>query len=115
MSIAGYAPQLKYCSLCKGSVGVEKIGFSFEQRGIICAPCSFKVQPQIRFQAGILKYLIKLSTMEIKHADRLKFPKGTETEIEQLTHKYILSYTGRELKSYPFIKNMAQNDWSVKS
>mgnify|MGYP006120197827 CR=1 FL=1 len=115
MTIAGYAPQLKHCSLCKGSVGTEKIGFSFEQRGVICSPCSFKAQPQIRFQAGILKYLIKLSTMEIKHADRLKFPKGTEIEIEQLTHKYILSYTGRELKSYPFIKNMAQNDWSVKS
>ena len=96
-------------------MGTEKIGFSFEQRGIICSPCSFKAQPQIRFQAGILKYLIKLSTMEIKHADRLKFPKGTEIEIEQLIHKYILSHTGRELKSYPFIKNMAQNDWNVKS
>ena len=46
--------------------------------------------------------------MDIKYANRLKFPKGTELEIEQLIHRFILSYTGRELKSYPFIRNMAK-------
>ena len=46
--------------------------------------------------------------MDIKHANRLKFPKGIELEIEQLIHRFILSFTGRELKSYPFIKSMAK-------
>jgi len=107
MCLAGYTPQLSYCSICKKPEHSTKIGFSFERRGIICEPCSFQAQPEIHFQAGILKYLKKLKTMDIKHANRLKFPKGSELEIEQLIHRFVLSYTGRELKSYPFIKNMA--------
>ena len=113
--LAGYSPQLSHCSICKGSGETEKIGFSFERRGIICESCSFKAQPEMRFRAGILKYLKKLKTMDIKHANRLKFPKGTELEIERLTHRFILSYTGRELKSYPFIKNMGKIDSGMKS
>jgi len=114
--LAGYTPQLSHCSICKGgSEETKKIGFSFEHRGIICEPCSFKAQPEMRFQAGILKYLKKLTTMDIKHANRLKFPKDTKLEIERLTRRFILSYTGRELKSYPFIKNMARIDLDMKS
>jgi DNA repair protein RecO (recombination protein O) len=108
MCIAGYTPQLSHCSICKKKGYSTKIGFSFERRGIICEPCSFQVKPEIRFQVGILKYLKKLKTMNIRHANRLKFPKGSELEIEQLIHRFVLSYTGRELKSYPFIKNMAK-------
>ena len=114
MCLAGYAPQLSYCAICKKSEYTTKIGFSFERRGIICEPCSFQAQPEIRFQAGTLKYLKKLKTMDIKHANRLKFPKGIELEIEQLIHRFILSYTGRELKSYPFIKSMAKIDTSIE-
>jgi len=108
MVLTGYTPQLSHCSICKGLPGTERIGFSFERRGIVCEPCSFKAQPEMRFQAGTLNYLKKLKTMDVKHANRLKFPKSAELEIERLTHRLILSYTGRELKSYPFIKNMAK-------
>ena len=114
MCLAGYTPQLSYCAICKKSEYTTKIGFSFERRGIICEPCAFQAQPGIRFQAGTLKYLKKLKTMDIKHTNRLKFPKGIELEIEQLIHRFILSYTGRELKSYPFIKSMAEIDTSIE-
>ena len=106
MCLAGYAPQLNHCTTCKKVDYTTKIGFSFERRGIICELCSLQVNPEIYFQIGILKYLKKLKTIDIKHASRLKFPKGTELEIEQLIHRFILSHTGRELKSYPFIKDM---------
>ena len=114
MCLAGYTPQLSYCAICKKSEYTTKIGFSFEHRGIICEPCTFQAQPGIRFQAGTLKYLKKLKTMDTKHVNRLKFPKGIEVEIEQLMHRFILSYTGRELKSYPFIKNMSKIDTSLE-
>jgi DNA repair protein RecO (recombination protein O) len=106
MCLAGYAPQFSHCTRCKKSGYTTKVGFSFEQRGIICEPCSFQIKPEIYFQIGILKYLKKLKTIDIKHANRLKSPKGTELEIEQLIHRIILSHTGRELKSYPFIRDM---------
>ena len=69
----------------------------------------------MRFRIGTLKYLKKLKTMNVRHASRLKFPKGMEQEIEQLTHTLILSHIGRELKSYPFIKNMAEIDLEMES
>ena len=106
MCLAGYAPQLNHCTTCKKVDYTTKIGFSFERRGIICELCSLQVKPEIYFQIGILKYLKKLKTIDIKHANRLKFPKGTELDIERLIHRYILSHTGRELKSYPFIRDM---------
>lgn len=115
MCLAGYTPQLSHCSICKGSAGTERIGFSFEQKGIVCEPCSFKTQPEIYFKIGTLKYLKKLKTMDAQYASRLKFPKGMEQEIEQLTHKLILSHIGRELKSYPFIKNMVRVDLGIES
>ena len=115
ISLAGYSPELDYCSICKEpSEKTKKIGFSLEHRGVICEPCSFKTKPEIRFNAGTLRYLKKLKIMDIQHASRLKFPKDIELEIEQLTRKLILSHVGRELKSYPFIKEMAQIDFEVK-
>ena len=114
MCLAGYTPQLSHCSICKGPIETQRIGFSFEQRGLVCEPCSFRTQPEIRFQAGTLKYLKKLKIMDVGHSSRLKFPKGVEQEIEHLTHKLILSHTGRELKSYPFIKNMARVELESK-
>ena len=115
MCLAGYTPQLSYCSTCKGPPEkTKKIGFSLEHRGVVCEPCSFKNKPEIRFHAGTLRYLKKLKTIDIQHATRLRFPKDVELEIEQLTHKLILSHIGRELKSYPFIKKMAQIDFEVK-
>jgi len=113
--LAGYAPQLNHCSICKGSAETKNFGFSFEHRGVVCEPCSFKVRPEMRFQAGTLKYLKKLKTMNVQHANRLKLPKGAELEIEQLLHRLILSYTGRELKSYPFIKNMSKINLDMES
>ena len=115
MCLAGYTPQLSHCSICKRLVETERIGFSFEHKGIVCESCSFKIQPEMRFQAGTLRYLKKLKTMDVQYASRLKFPKGVEREIEQLTHKLILSHIGRELKSYPFIKNMARVNLEMES
>ena len=110
MCLSGYTPQLSFCSICKGSAEIKSVGFSFGHKGIVCEPCSFKVRPEIRFKPGTLKYLKKLKTLDIKHISRLKFPNGVNREIENLTHRLILSYTGRELKSYPFIKAMQKLD-----
>jgi hypothetical protein len=46
--------------------------------------------------------------IEIKTCGRIKIPKQQEEDIEKLTHRLVLSHLGREPKSYPFIKTMAQ-------
>ena len=107
LSLAGYKPQLDRCVSCKASVDKGWLGFDIIHNGVLCEPCNRRIRPEIRFQAGILNYLKKLVTLEIKNCDRLKFPRGACEEIEKVTHRLIVSHTGRELKSYPFIKQMA--------
>ena len=66
-----------------------------------------KTGTEIKFTTGTLNYLRKLLTLDINCSGRLKFPKGMDEEVEKVTHRLILAHVGRELKSYPFIKNMA--------
>ena len=91
---------------------MEKItdwtGFSYRRNGIVCGSCPEQKQAEIRFKTGTLTYLKKLLSLDIKSSGRLKFPKGVGEQIGNVTHKLILSHLGRELKSYPFIKAMAE-------
>jgi len=108
MAALGYAPQLTHCLSCKKEPGPGWVGFSFNRRGVLCQPCAVELKPGTRFQQGILIYLKKMLTMELKQSNRLKLPKGMENEIEAVTHRLILSHSGREFKSYPFIKNLTE-------
>nr|NIQ03547.1 DNA repair protein RecO [Nitrospinaceae bacterium]NIR57438.1 DNA repair protein RecO [Nitrospinaceae bacterium]NIS87905.1 DNA repair protein RecO [Nitrospinaceae bacterium]NIT84774.1 DNA repair protein RecO [Nitrospinaceae bacterium]NIU46948.1 DNA repair protein RecO [Nitrospinaceae bacterium] len=63
---------------------------------------------ETRIQSGTLNYLRKFLTLDLGHTGRLKVPKEVEAEIESITHRLVLARLGRELKSYPFIKQMAQ-------
>ena len=113
LSLSGYMPQLDHCAVCKTKQDAEWVGFSYHRNGIVCSSCTGGFRPEIRLKAGTLNYLRKLLTLEIKNAGRLKFPKGLDEEIESVTHRLILSHTGRKLKSYPFIKSMAAFEASM--
>ena len=108
LSLSGYKPQLDHCVICK-TVSVNGIfKFSFSQNGILCTNCSRKITTDIQFTTGTRNYIKKLMEVEIKSCGRIKIPKNQAEEIEEVTHRLILSQLGRETKSYPFIKNMEQ-------
>lgn len=107
MVLAGYAPRLNRCIVCQGIPKSYWVGFSYSRHGIICEPCQGPDFAEIKIKIGSLNYLKKLLTLDINHTERLKIPKDSELEIESVTHRLILSRVGRELKSYPFIKQMA--------
>ena len=107
MVLAGYGPRLNHCIVCKSVPRSLWVGFSYSQHGIICEPCQGQHFSEIKIKNGSLNYLKKLLTLDINHTERLKIPKESEAEIESVTHRLILSRLGRELKSYPFIKQMA--------
>ncbi len=108
MGVLGYTPQLTHCLACKKEPPPGWVGFSYNRRGILCQPCTVRLQPGTRFQQGVLIYLKKMLTLDPKNSNRLKLPKGMENEIEAVTHRLILSHLGRELKSYPFIKALSE-------
>ena len=108
LSISGYKPQLEHCVLCRKIPANGMIPFSYAHNGILCSSCSNNARIDIQFSIGTRNYIKKLLEVEIKTCERLKFPKSQIEEIEKVTHRLVLSHLGRELKSYPFIKNMAR-------
>ena len=57
---------------------------------------------------GTVNYLKKFLSLDLNHINRLKVPKDIEEDIESITHRLVLARLGRELKSYPFIRQMAE-------
>ena len=108
LSLSGYKPQLEHCVLCRKIPANGMIPFSYAHNGILCSSCSNSARVDIQFSVGTRNYIKKLLEVEIKTCERLKFPKSQTEEIEKVTHRLVLSHLGRELKSYPFIKNMAK-------
>jgi len=109
LSLSGYRPELNHCTVCRSTkTGNGWIGFSYNKKGIVCGTCMSANGPEIKFTTGTLNYLKKMLTLDIKCSGRLKFPKGMDEEVAKVTHRLILAHVGRELKSYPFIKQMAE-------
>lgn len=107
ISISGYKPILNHCTVCNKFPQSKWIGFSYNNHGIICGNCANLDKIEIKFRAGTLEYLKKLLTLEPRQSGRLKFPKGSEEEIERFSHRLVQIQLGREPKSYQFIKKMA--------
>jgi DNA repair protein RecO (recombination protein O) len=107
MALSGFAPRLNQCLSCHRIPEGNLLGFSFRMGGIVCAACLRKTRVEINIRAGTLNYLKKLMDMDIQHCQRLKIPKTLEKEIENVTHRLVSYNLGRELRSYPFIKQMA--------
>lgn len=108
MSYAGYTPRLGKCIACKREPKSLWVGFSFIHHGIVCESCFDKEPVETRIQSGTLNYLKKFLSLDLNHINRLKIPKEVESEIESITHRLVLARLGRELKSYPFIRQMAE-------
>ena len=108
LSLSGYKPQLEHCVLCRKTPANGMIPFNYAHNGILCSSCSNSARIDIQFSIGTRNYIKKLLEVEIKTCERLKFPKSQIEEIEKVTHRLVLFHLGRELKSYPFIKNMAR-------
>ena len=108
MSHAGYTPRLLKCIVCQKEPKSLWVGFSYSRHGIVCEPCFGREPVETRITSGTLNYLKKFLSLDINHVRRLKIPGEVEREIEAITHRLVLARLGRELKSYPFIRQMAE-------
>ncbi len=109
LALLGYKPRLEQCVKCGQFPRSHWVGFSYNSQGIYCAPCLDGNPVETRINLGTLQYLKKLLTLDLNRWSRLKIPKGSEEELEQFTHRLILARLGRELKSYPLLKQIIHN------
>ncbi len=109
MVLTGYGPRLDLCAVCKQPPEGPYIGYSFHKNSIICPNCGKYQRPELWAKAGTFSYLRKLANISVAQSERLKIPKHLEKELETLTHRMVQVQLGREPKTYPFIKKMAES------
>ncbi len=103
LSLTGYAPKLDGCLKCGKLPEQATLYFNFEKGGIICSQCAGGRPMGQKISLGSLNFAQKGSGIHYPHIHRLKIPKGLAKEIEMLSHHFLISRLGKELKSYRFL------------
>jgi DNA repair protein RecO (recombination protein O) len=104
LALTGYSPKLDECVWCGKEPGKGTIYFSFEKGGVVCSPCSGGKAIGPKVSPGALNFARKGITLSGHHIERLKIPRGLVQEVEILSHHFLVSRLGKQLKSYRFLK-----------
>ncbi len=103
LSIFGYRPNLKKCSLCKRDLETLKetpaVFFSLEKGTLLCGGCSRPMDPGIRLSLGTARLIEGISETEFSKIHRFRFTPQALSESREILTKFISYQLGRELKS----------------
>ncbi len=104
LSVLGYRPCLDVCVACKKDYGqAERLFFSSEKGGAVCAGCAQGECGLIEITAGTARFLAAAERIEAAKLVRLKPAQAFLDESERLLYDFIRRQTGRELKTKKFI------------
>lgn len=103
LALTGYAPKLGECLGC-GKPPHGSSYFNFERGGVLCSSCGVDRSAGPRVSLGALNFAQKGAVIHYPSIGRLKIPQGLAGEIETLSHRFLVSRLGKELKSYRFLK-----------
>jgi DNA repair protein RecO (recombination protein O) len=103
LSIFGYRPNLKKCSLCRRDLEELKetpaVFFSLERGTLLCGGCSKPADPLIPLSLGTARLIEGISETEFSKIHRFRFTPQALSESRELLPRFISYQLGRELKS----------------
>jgi DNA repair protein RecO (recombination protein O) len=103
LSLFGYRPNMRRCSLCKRDWGdlkeISSVFFSFEMGALVCKQCSKVLNNLIPLSLGTARLIERISQMELEKIHRLKFTSLALLESQEILPKFITYQLGKELKS----------------
>ena len=109
LSLFGYRPNMRRCSLCKRDWGdlkeMSSVFFSFEMGALVCKQCSNVLNNLIPLSLGTARLIEKISQMELEKIHRLKFTSLALLESQEILPKFITYQLGKELKSLKVIRD----------
>jgi DNA repair protein RecO (recombination protein O) len=109
LSLFGYRPNMRRCSLCKRDwsdlMEISSIFFSLELGAIICEQCSKALNNLIPLSLGTARLIERTSQMELEKIHRLKFTSQALSESRELLPKFITYQLGKEFKSLKMIRD----------
>jgi DNA repair protein RecO (recombination protein O) len=109
LTIAGLAPNLKYCNICQmemGKIKEPRIKVDLSKGGIICDRCSSGVLQKIFLSKGAIKHLLWIQKGSLTSAARIRF--GAQALIESLEflEMFVPYHLGKEPRSLKFLRQI---------
>jgi DNA repair protein RecO (recombination protein O) len=103
LSLFGYRPNVKRCSLCKRDWEDLKetpaVFFSIERGTLLCGGCSRPADHLIPLSLGTARLIEGISEMELSKIHRFRFTPQALFESRELLPRFISYHLGKELKS----------------
>jgi len=103
LSLLGYRPNMKKCSLCKRSwedlKEVPSVFFSFERGTLVCESCSKPLSQLVPLSLGTARLIERISQLELTKIHRFRFTPQALSESKALLPRFIGYQLGKELKS----------------
>ncbi len=110
LSLFGYRPNMKTCSLCKKDWEDLKtsptVFFSFDKGVLVCERCSKSEGFLIPLSLGTARLIERISQMEISKVHRFKFTVQALQESRALLPRFIMHQLGKELKSLKMLQGV---------
>ena len=109
MSIAGLAPNLEYCCICRietEQMGKAKVGYSLEKGGLVCGTCATGMQQKQHLSVGTIKQLQWIGGRDLNRASRVKFNRQTLKEGLDFLEAFVPYHLGKEPRSLTFLKQI---------
>lgn len=106
--LAGYAPQTERCAVCGGEVKGERLMFSPELGGVVCANCVSTDQLLQKVDLGTLKVVGTLSETDIDAKKKIELSRSQMTQLHDLLVAITEYHVGRraQLKSFDFLRKL---------
>jgi DNA repair protein RecO (recombination protein O) len=112
LSLYGYRPNMKSCSLCKKDWddlrNSPTVFFSFEKGVLVCEGCSRNGGFLFPLSLGTARLIERISQMEMSKVHRFKFTGQALQESRALLPKFIMHQLGKELKSLKMLQGAGQ-------
>lgn len=102
----GLYPVLDQCSICKSIEG--EFSFSIREGGFICHRCLDKDPYHYKISQATVKLLRLFYYMDINRLGSISVKEETKKELKQIISAYYDEYSGLNLKTKRFIKQMDQ-------
>jgi DNA repair protein RecO (recombination protein O) len=110
LSLFGYRPNMRRCSLCKRDWSdlkeASSVFFSLERGALVCKQCSNVLSHLIPLSLGTTRFIEKISQLELEKIHRLKFTSQALLESREILPKFIIYQLGKELKSLKTLNGM---------
>ncbi|WP_026692863.1 DNA repair protein RecO [Peribacillus kribbensis] len=104
LDVLGLHPNLDSCSICGAQEG--SFSFSFREGGFICHRCLDKDPYHMKISPAAVKLLRLFYYFDLSRLGKISVKPETKRELERVIGTYYEEYSGLQLKSKKFLKQM---------